>query len=60
MMKKYNTVMKLLDLASDVEYINIEKPYLTADTVAEWLRRWIANPLYFVRAGSNPATVVFF
>ena len=28
-----------------------------ADSVAEWLRRWIANPLLFERAGSNPATV---
>ena len=27
------------------------------DNVAEWLRRWIANPLNFVRAGSNPAVV---
>ena len=27
------------------------------DSVAEWLRRWIANPLLFERAGSNPATV---
>ena len=27
------------------------------DSVAEWLRRWIANPLLFERASSNLATV---
>ena len=27
--------------------------------MAEWLRRWIANPLLFERASSNLATVVF-
>ena len=25
------------------------------ESVAEWLRRWTANPLGFARAGSNPA-----
>ena len=30
---------------------------LPDDSVAEWLRRWIANPLLFERAGSNPAAV---
>jgi hypothetical protein len=30
----------------------------SADTVAEWLRRWIANPLLFERACSNHACVV--
>lgn len=30
------------------------------DIVAEWLRRWIANPLDFVRACSNHADVVSF
>ena len=28
------------------------------DNVAEWLRRWIANPLDFVRVSSN-LTIVF-
>ena len=28
-----------------------------ADSVAEWLRRWIANPLLYERVGSNPITV---
>jgi len=27
------------------------------DIVAEWLRRWIANPLLFERASSNLADV---
>ena len=30
------------------------------DEVAEWLRRWTANPLCFARVGSNPTLVVFF
>ena len=29
------------------------------DTLAEWLRRWPAKPLYFVRVGSNPTGVAF-
>ena len=28
-----------------------------ADEVAEWLRRWTANPLCFARVGSNPILV---
>ena len=27
--------------------------------MAEWLRRWIANPLHFVRVSSNLTGVVF-
>jgi hypothetical protein len=34
--------------------INIE------DEVAEWLRRWTANPLGSARVGSNPILVGFF
>jgi hypothetical protein len=30
------------------------------DEVAEWLRRWTANPLGFAREGSNPFFVVYF
>jgi hypothetical protein len=30
------------------------------DSLAEWLRRWPAKPLYIVRVGSNPTGVVFF
>ena len=30
---------------------------MTFDSVAEWLRRWIANPLLIERASSNLATV---
>lgn len=29
------------------------------DCVAEWLRREIANLVYFVREGSNPFAVVY-
>ena len=28
--------------------------------MAEWLRRWTANPLGSARAGSNPVIVVYF
>ena len=30
---------------------------LNEDAVAEWLRRWTANPLGFPREGSNPFCV---
>ena len=30
------------------------------DTVAEWLRRWTANPMCSARVGSNPIGVVLF
>ena len=30
------------------------------DTVAEWLRRWIANPLLFERESSNLSGVAIF
>ncbi len=33
---------------------------LCADEVAEWLRRWTANPLCSARVGSNPILVVIF
>ena len=36
--------------------INIEM----IDEVAEWLRRWTANPMYSARVGSNPILVVIF
>ena len=29
-----------------------------SDEVAEWLRRWTANPLCSARVGSNPILVV--
>ena len=31
-----------------------------SDEVAEWLRRWTANPLCSARVGSNPTLVVRF
>ena len=36
--------------------INIEM----VDEVAEWLRRWTANPMCSARVGSNPILVVIF
>ena len=40
-------------------YINDESSW-TADEVAEWLRRWTANPLRSTCVGSNPILVVIF
>jgi hypothetical protein len=31
--------------------------YVAYDIVAEWLRRWIANPLLFECVSSNPTDV---
>ena len=37
------------------------KPFFQAnDEVAEWLRRWTANPMCSARVGSNPILVVEF
>ena len=33
---------------------------MPVDTVAEWLRRWTANPMCSARVGSNPIGVVLF
>ena len=33
-------------------------PSLGCDEVAEWLRRWTANPMGSARVGSNPILVV--
>ena len=32
--------------------------FIHQDEVAEWLRRWTANPLCSARVGSNPILVV--
>ena len=40
-------------------YINDESSW-TSDEVAEWLRRWTANPLRSTCVGSNPILVVIF
>ena len=37
----------------------LKKEDLTCDEVAEWLRRWTANPLCSARVGSNPILVVW-
>jgi hypothetical protein len=38
----------------------IEAAYDCCDTVAEWLRRWTANPMGSAREGSNPFGVALF
>lgn len=35
-------------------------PFYRHDEVAEWLRRWTANPMGSARVGSNPILVVHF
>ena len=35
----------------------LQKVSASADEVAEWLRRWTANPLCSARVGSNPILV---
>ena len=35
-------------------------PQINIDEVAEWLRRWTANPMGSARVGSNPILVVIF
>ena len=37
-----------------VEMLDVNK-----DIVAEWLRRWIANPLFFERVSSNLTDVEY-
>ena len=34
--------------------------FVQQDEVAEWLRRWTANPMCSARVGSNPILVVIF
>ena len=40
--------------------INADYHFLLCDKVAEWLRRWTANPLGSARVGSNPILVGYF
>ena len=35
-------------------------PHNSNDEVAEWLRRWTANPMGSARVGSNPANCEHF
>ena len=62
--------MRTLAQGSDVEYTMGKEPWgnnvhgydnwmtpLAQDEVAEWLRRWTANPLGSARVGSNPILV---
>ena len=36
----------------------IENVKIFSDEVAEWLRRWTANPLGSARVGSNPVLIL--
>ena len=40
--------------------LNGFQPSICQDEVAEWLRRWTANPMCSARVGSNPILVDFF
>ena len=37
-----------------------DSTFYRRDEVAEWLRRWTANPMGSARVGSNPILVVHF
>ena len=41
-------------------YIFKFMPCWSEDEVAEWLRRWTANPMCSARVGSNPILVGYF
>ena len=38
---------------------NVNLSVVSYDEVAEWLRRWTANPMGSARVGSNPIFVVY-
>ena len=42
------------------EHVILEPEIFVTDEVAEWLRRWTANPMGSARVGSNPILVVNF
>ena len=58
LIREYSSVVEHSIAARTVPGSNPGAPYF--DTLAEWLRRWTANPLGYARAGSNPAGVVLF
>ena len=43
-----------------IEKLRVKLRYQCQDEVAEWLRRWTANPMCSARVGSNPILVVSF
>ena len=45
---------KFLSINSEIKHPRTAK---RGDEVAEWLRRWTANPLCSARVGSNPTLV---
>ena len=50
--------VKLLFVINFLLNIATENSINSSDKVAEWLRRWTANPLGSARMGSNPIFVV--
>ena len=59
-----NLSKNLLRKKSVLTFINLQKfifcPPQHKDWVAEWLRRWTANPMCSARVGSNPISVEIF
>ena len=53
------TLLKdLNESTSAMEFnLSVEGKQLSVDEVAEWLRRWTANPLGSASVGSNPILV---
>ena len=55
----YNWTITLRSCCAQCNWMYTAKADLT-DEVAEWLRRWTANPLGSARVGSNPILVAWF
>lgn len=55
--KLYNIIHARFILGTDDVEIYSLKHGFTSDEVAEWLRRWTANPMCSARVGSNPILV---
>ena len=54
----YYPILALYDLfINDIKYSPTRLYVTISDEVAEWLRRWTANPLGSARVGSNPILV---
>ena len=58
-MAVFITLVNMLEILSHIAFDSYDNEILSfaQDEVAEWLRRWTANPLGSARVGSNPILV---
>ena len=58
-MAVFIALVNMLDILSHIAFNTYDNEILSfaQDEVAEWLRRWTANPLGSARVGSNPILV---